>query len=353
MVDLEKHTHKSRWLHPPKGIDMDEYLVLANKWIADAWQSVRGNTLDQSPTYTQYKRVAGRLKFYSLDVLLHAANWMKLDDKEISNAGANVIVHHYLKSVVTSVDHISAKFPDIQLNKQEAVADGLVEILNQVKRRGITYGVISNLRQALEAKWVPQPDFVEVPIGLAPELAKWETPESLVIVGAERDVGPQYSFTIISRWLTPREADIIALRFGFYGGGARSLEEVGRNFNLTKERIRQIEDIVLRKLRLPSRKKAFNGFAPEEEQPVTVVLDIALDQAKTLMAKQSYQEACDLLKESLEAIRTSLHREGYIAQLFARVDNPNYPPGVHKDLDNMREYVYQVRDTLARAQEKI
>ena len=60
--------------------------------------------------------------------------------------------------------------------------------------------------------------------------------------------------------LTPREQDIIALRFGLDDGRARTLEEVGSAFGVTRERIRQIEAKSLRKLRHPSRSKGLKDF---------------------------------------------------------------------------------------------
>jgi RNA polymerase primary sigma factor len=55
--------------------------------------------------------------------------------------------------------------------------------------------------------------------------------------------------------LTPRERDVLRLRFGLIDGRARTLEEVGQKFNVTRERIRQIEAKALRKLRHPTRSK--------------------------------------------------------------------------------------------------
>ena len=60
--------------------------------------------------------------------------------------------------------------------------------------------------------------------------------------------------------LTPREAHVIKLRFGLYDGRARTLEEVGKEFDITRERIRQIEAKALRKLRHPSRARHLRGF---------------------------------------------------------------------------------------------
>lgn len=60
--------------------------------------------------------------------------------------------------------------------------------------------------------------------------------------------------------LTPREAKVLKLRFGLEDGKARTLEEVGREFEVTRERIRQIEAKALRKLRHPSRSKRLKDY---------------------------------------------------------------------------------------------
>ncbi|MBQ3554374.1 MAG: RNA polymerase sigma factor RpoD [Clostridia bacterium] len=60
--------------------------------------------------------------------------------------------------------------------------------------------------------------------------------------------------------LTPREAMVLKLRFGLEDGRARTLEEVGKEFNVTRERIRQIEAKALRKLRHPSRSKKLKDY---------------------------------------------------------------------------------------------
>ncbi len=62
------------------------------------------------------------------------------------------------------------------------------------------------------------------------------------------------------RALTPREEHVIKLRFGLYDGRTRTLEEVGKEFDITRERIRQIEAKALRKLRHPSRARHLRGF---------------------------------------------------------------------------------------------
>ncbi|MBR0491008.1 MAG: RNA polymerase sigma factor RpoD [Clostridia bacterium] len=64
----------------------------------------------------------------------------------------------------------------------------------------------------------------------------------------------------IMNTLTPREAKVLKLRFGLEDGKARTLEEVGKEFQVTRERIRQIEAKALRKLRHPSRSKKLRDY---------------------------------------------------------------------------------------------
>jgi len=67
--------------------------------------------------------------------------------------------------------------------------------------------------------------------------------------------------------LTGREREILTLRYGLETGTTRTLEEVGRLFNLTRERIRQIERLALRKLQHPSRSRALEGYLDGQAAP--------------------------------------------------------------------------------------
>ena len=64
----------------------------------------------------------------------------------------------------------------------------------------------------------------------------------------------------VLRTLNAREEKIIRMRFGIEDGSERTLEEVGRSFDVTRERIRQIEAKALRKLRHPSRSRELKAF---------------------------------------------------------------------------------------------
>ena len=71
--------------------------------------------------------------------------------------------------------------------------------------------------------------------------------------------------------LTDREQEVLTLRFGLADGYSRTLEEVGRKFNVTRERIRQIEAKALRKMRHPTRLRKLHGFLDANEPPPPVV----------------------------------------------------------------------------------
>ena len=64
----------------------------------------------------------------------------------------------------------------------------------------------------------------------------------------------------VLRTLKPREAEVLTLHFGLKNGYPRTLEEVGNIFNVTRERVRQIEAKALRKLRHPSRSRKLKGY---------------------------------------------------------------------------------------------
>jgi RNA polymerase primary sigma factor len=112
-------------------------------------------------------------------------------------------------------------------------------------------------------KIAQEPVSLETPIGeeedshLGDFIADDDTPEPAEMA----------SYTLLKeqlvevlKTLTPREEKVLRLRFGIEDGRTRTLEEVGKEFNVTRERIRQIEAKALRKLRHPSRSKKLKDF---------------------------------------------------------------------------------------------
>ena len=158
----------------------------------------------------------------------------------------------------------------------------LVESINRVKKAAGEL-LHKNGREAtaeeIAARLDMEPDRVRELMQLSQEPVSLETP-----VGEEEDAhledfirdesagipvdetGRQLlhrELLSVLKSLTPREERVLTLRFGLEDGRAHTLEELGREFNVTRERIRQIEAKALRKLRHPSRAKRLRDYLEE------------------------------------------------------------------------------------------
>jgi RNA polymerase primary sigma factor len=126
---------------------------------------------------------------------------------------------------------------------------------------------VAKVRKAL--KIAQQPISLETPIGEEADSRLRdiiEDPEGVSPAEAMISVDLKRQTAHVLRTLTPREASIITLRFGLEDGTERTLEEVGENFQVTRERIRQIEAKALRKMRHPSRSRRLRAFLDEHKQ---------------------------------------------------------------------------------------
>ncbi len=74
----------------------------------------------------------------------------------------------------------------------------------------------------------------------------------------------------VLKTLTPREEKVLKMRFGIDVSSEHTLEEVGKDFSVTRERIRQIEVKALRKLRHPSRAKRLKNFFEKELEDIVI-----------------------------------------------------------------------------------
>ena len=88
-----------------------------------------------------------------------------------------------------------------------------------------------------------------------------ESPEELAIIEMRKE-----DIRKVLETLTDREAKVLEMRFGLYGRTPMTLEDVGREFDVTRERIRQIESKAIRKLRHPSRIQALAEYAPDSRK---------------------------------------------------------------------------------------
>ena len=155
----------------------------------------------------------------------------------------------------------------------------MVETIHKVSR------VSRQLLQELGRE--PSPEEIATVIGMTPEKVRDTMKYALEPVSLETPIGEEEdshlgdfipdedspapsdaaSYTLLKEQLnevlhtlTPREEQVLKLRFGLLDGRTRTLEEVGKEFDITRERIRQIEAKALRKLRHPSRSKRLRDY---------------------------------------------------------------------------------------------
>ena len=155
----------------------------------------------------------------------------------------------------------------------------MVETIHKVSR------VSRNLLQEFGRE--PTPEEIAAVIGMTPEKVRDTMKYALEPVSLETPIGEEEdshlgdfipdedspapsdaaSYTLLKEQLnevlhtlTPREEQVLKLRFGLIDGKTRTLEEVGKEFDITRERIRQIEAKALRKLRHPSRSKRLRDY---------------------------------------------------------------------------------------------
>ena len=155
----------------------------------------------------------------------------------------------------------------------------MVETIHKVSR------ISRNLLQELGRE--PTPEEIAEAIGMTPEKVRDTMKYALEPVSLETPIGEEEdshlgdfipdedspapsdaaSYTLLKEQLnevlhtlTPREEQVLKLRFGLLDGKTRTLEEVGKEFDITRERIRQIEAKALRKLRHPSRSKRLRDY---------------------------------------------------------------------------------------------
>jgi RNA polymerase primary sigma factor len=152
------------------------------------------------------------------------------------------------------------------INKLVRVSRQLVQVLGReptpeeiAQRLDIPVAMVRKVRKISQ-----QPISLETPIGeeedshlgdLIQDHAAASPAEAVINVSLKEQTD------LVLRTLSPREERIIKMRFGLEDGSEHTLEEVGQKFQVTRERIRQIEAKALRKLRQPSRSHKLKAFA--------------------------------------------------------------------------------------------
>ncbi|MBE6716084.1 MAG: RNA polymerase sigma factor RpoD [Ruminococcaceae bacterium] len=140
----------------------------------------------------------------------------------------------------------------LHLNGKEPTADDIAEVLDMS---------VEKVREIMRV--AQEPVSLETPIGEEEDSHLGDfIPDEEALAPADAAFQALLKEEIANALstLTPREAKVLSLRFGLEDGHPRTLEEVGKEFNVTRERIRQIEAKALRKLRHPNRSKRLRDF---------------------------------------------------------------------------------------------
>ena len=145
----------------------------------------------------------------------------------------------------------------VKVREEESIEEALRRFKHDVERNGV-------LKEIKRREF-----YMQDPISLSTPIGEDEDSHLEDFIEDREGLSPSHSASDLLRrrevlkvlnTLTPREAQIIKLRFGIDTGYPRTLEEVGKLFKVTRERVRQIEAKAIRKLRHPSRSKMLKDY---------------------------------------------------------------------------------------------
>lgn len=174
----------------------------------------------------------------------YATHWVKQTiSRAIANQSRTIRVPNYLAAALRKMEQVRSnletEYSRVPTNEELAKATGVSV------RRLIDLQKVAAEPVSLES--LVSSDAETPLVQLLPDL-NVEDPEQSVLTGARREASES-----LLEVLEPRERQVIAKRFGFEGGRARSLQQIGGEMNLSRERVRQIELKALKKLREAAR----------------------------------------------------------------------------------------------------
>ncbi|MCQ2463422.1 MAG: RNA polymerase sigma factor RpoD [Clostridia bacterium] len=172
--------------------------------------------------------------------------------RAIADQGRTIRIPVHMVETINKVKKTSSMM--LHRDGKEPSAEGIAEELNMD---------VEKVREILRIS--QEPVSLETPIGEEEDSHLGDFIEDREALSPADEAAMTFlkeQINDVLKTLTPREAKVISLRFGLEDGRPHTLEEVGKEFNVTRERIRQIEAKALRKLRHPSRSKRLAGSYP-------------------------------------------------------------------------------------------
>lgn len=171
--------------------------------------------------------------------------------RAIADQARTIRIPVHMVETINKVKKASSQL--LHMNGREPTPDEIAEYLEDM--------TVDKVREILRV--AQEPVSLETPIGEEEDSHLGDfipDDEALAPADAASMSLLKEQLSEVLKTLTPREEKVLSLRFGLEDGNPKTLEEVGKEFNVTRERIRQIEAKALRKLRHPSRSKKLRDF---------------------------------------------------------------------------------------------
>ena len=220
-----------------------------------------------------YLKEIGRIPLLSTDEEAEISKRVALDDPEAKR----ILAESNLRLVVS----IAKRYVGRGLLFLDLIQEGNIGLMKAVEKfdydKGYKFSTYATwwIRQAITRALADQARTIRVPVHMVETINKMSEEDDSHLgdfLKDESSLSPEeYTENEILKEeikevlmsLQAREQEVLELRFGLLDGTCHTLEEVGKKFNVTRERIRQIEAKALRKLRHPSRAKKLKDFLEE------------------------------------------------------------------------------------------
>ena len=248
----------------------DEGIDVSNENLED----IDDSNVKLDDPIRMYLKEIGKIKLLTPEEELEVAKKMVEGDEQERDAARKRMSEANLRLVVS----IAKRYVGRGMQLLDLIQEGNLGLMKAVEKFDYTKGYKFStyatwwIRQSITRAIADQARTIRIPVHMVETINRvLRTSHSMVQkLGREpttTEPSEEASYTLLREQLeevlstlTPREEQVLRMRFGLIDGKPHTLEEVGKEFDVTRERIRQIESKALRKLRHPSRSKKLRDF---------------------------------------------------------------------------------------------